>query len=353
MAGARVAMESPVKLTDVARLAGVHPATASRALNVRTRGLVNRETAKRVLSAAADLGYRPNRIARGLKTNRSYTVGVLIPDLTNPLFPPMLRGIEDRLQEAEYTTLIANTDNQPEREALHIETMRARQVDAIITATAHGHHPAIDELGTDGMPVVLLNRWLPDLAVSSAAPDDRVGQRLAVEHLIDLGHRRIAYLAGPEDLSTGFERRAGFIEAMRRAGQEQDQSLVGVGAWYSVAEGVRLTRQLLDSERDFTAIAAANDLFALAALDLLAERGLGCPEKVSVVGFNDMPFAARFQPPLTTIRISHYEMGAAAADLVLERLHEPDAEIRHLRLEPTLVIRESTGPPDSSAKAPS
>ena len=351
MAAARVAMNSPVKLRDVARLAGVHPATASRALNEETRGLVNRETARRVSDAAADLGYRPNRIARGLKTNRSYTVGVLIPDLTNPLFPPMLRGIEDRLEEAGYTPLIANTDNQPEREARHTETMRARQVDAIITATARRYHRAINELSTDGMPVVLLNRWLPGVAISSATPDDRAGQRLAVQHLIDLGHRRIAYLAGPEDLSTGSERKAGFIEAMRLAGREPDRSLIAVGVGYSVAEGLRLTRQLLDSKRDFTAIAAANDLFALAALDLLAERGLGCPGKVSAVGFNDMPFAARFQPPLTTIRIPHYEMGAAAADLALERLQDPDAEPRHLRLEPTLVIRESAAPPDSAARA--
>jgi LacI family transcriptional regulator len=344
MPSARVGLDSPVTLRDVARLAGVHPGTASRALNEDTRELVNGETARKVMSAAADLGYRPNPMARGLKTNRSYTIGVLIPDLTNPLFPPMLRGIEDRLEEAGYTPLIANTDNQPEREALHTATMRARQVDGIIAATARQDHRAINALSTNGLPVVLLNRWLPGVGISSATPDDRVGQRLAVEHLIDLGHQRIAYLAGPQDLSTGSERKAGFIEAMGSAGLEADQSLLAVGAGYSEAEGARLTRQLLDSRRDFTAIAAANDLFALAALDVLAERGFRCPNKVSMVGFNDMPFAARFQPPLTTIRIPHYEIGAGAADLVLERLQDPDVAPRHLRLQPTLVIRKSTGP---------
>src|SRR5262245_26461597 len=135
-----------VTLRDVARVADVHPGTASRALNAETRGLVNAETARRVLAAAEELGYRPNPIARGLKTNRSYTIGVLIPDLTNPLFPPILRGIEDRLEEDGYTPLMANTDNDPERERIDWQAMRARQVDGIIAATAHRDHVLLDEI---------------------------------------------------------------------------------------------------------------------------------------------------------------------------------------------------------------
>src|SRR5919198_949134 len=136
MAARNMRLAGPVTLRDVAKAAGVHPATASRALNAATRALVNAATAERVVKAAEELGYLPNPIARGLKTNRSYTVGVLIPDLTNPLFPPILRGIEDRLDEAGYTPLIANTDNDPERERVDWRTMRARQVDGIIAATA-------------------------------------------------------------------------------------------------------------------------------------------------------------------------------------------------------------------------
>src|SRR5215211_8545489 len=166
-------------LRDVARIAGVHPATASRALNEETRALVNEETARRVLRAAADVGYRPNPIARGLKTNRSYTVGVLIPDLTNPLFPPILRGIEDKLDEAGYTALVANTDNDPERELLDCQAMRARQVDGIIAATARRDHALLDEVLAAGLELVLVNRWLPDAAISSATADDRKGLRLA------------------------------------------------------------------------------------------------------------------------------------------------------------------------------
>src|SRR5918995_3941849 len=158
MASSNVRPGAPVTLRDVARVAGVHPATVSRALNEETRALVNEETARRVLKAAEKLGYRPNPIARGLKTNRSYMIGVLIPDITNPLFPPILRGIEDRLEEDGYTPLMANTDNDPERERIDWETMRSRQVDGIVAATADRTDPLVEEIVDSGLDVVLVNR---------------------------------------------------------------------------------------------------------------------------------------------------------------------------------------------------
>jgi LacI family transcriptional regulator len=334
----------PATLRDVARLAGVHPATVSRALNEETRSLVNEDTAQRVLRAATELGYRPNPIARGLKTNRSYTVGVLVPDLTNPLFPPILRGIEDKLDEAGYIALVANTDNDPERELFDCQAMRARQVDGIIAATARRDHTLLDEVLASGLELVLVNRWLPDAAISSATADDRKGLRLAVEHLVELGHRRIAHLAGPLDYSTGVERHAGYLEGMREAGLERDPELVLFGQVFTEAEGARLCRELLDRGTRFTAIAAGNDLLALGCYDVFEERGIECPAEVSVVGFNDMPFADRFQPPLTTIHIPHQQIGMAAADLMLERLTKSDGRPRHVRLEPALVVRASTAP---------
>jgi len=337
-----------VTLRDVARVAGVHPATVSRALNEETRALVNEETARRVLKAAETLGYQPNPIARGLKTNRSYTIGVLIPDLTNPLFPPILRGIEDLLETAGYTPLTANTDNDPERELLDLQTMRARQVDGIIAATARRDHRLHDALLEAGLELVLVNRRQEELPVSSATADDRLGMRLAVEHLLSLGHKRIAHLAGPLDYSTGLDRHDSFLETMRSAGIEPDPELVLVSEAFTESEGARLCGELMDRGRDFTAVAAANDLLALGCLDVFAERGRQCPEEISVVGFNDMHFAARFQPPLTTIHIPHYEIGKAAGELMLERLQEPDSPPREIRLEPHLVVRESTGPPRDS-----
>jgi LacI family transcriptional regulator len=334
-----------VTLRDVARVAGVHPATVSRALNEETRALVNEETARRVLKAAEKLAYQPNPIARGLKTNRSYTIGVLIPDLTNPLFPPILRGIEDRLETAGYTPLTANTDNDPERELLDLQTMRARQVDGIIAATARRDHRLHDALLEAGLELVLVNRRQEQLPVSSATADDRLGMRQAVEHLLSLGHTRIAHVAGPLDYSTGFDRHDSFFETMRSAGVEPDPELVLVAEAFTESEGARLCAELMDRGHELTAVAAANDLLALGCLDVFADRGRLCPQEISVVGFNDMPFAARFQPPLTTIHIPHYEIGKAAGELMLERLQDGDSPPREIRLEPHLVVRDSTAPP--------
>jgi LacI family transcriptional regulator len=334
-----------VTLRDVARVAGVHPATVSRALNEETRPLVNEETAKRVLKMAEQLGYQPNSIARGLKTNRSYTIGVLIPDLTNPLFPPILRGIEDRLETAGYTPLIANTDNDPERELLDSQTMRARQVDGIIAATARRDHRLHDALLEAGIELVLVNRRQEQLPVSSATADDRMGMRISVEHLLSLGHTRIAHLAGPLDYSTGLDRHESFCDTMHAAGLEPDPALVLVAEAFTESEGARLCGQLLAGGRDFSAVAAANDLLALGCYDVFAERGVRCPDDVSVVGFNDMPFAARFSPPLTTIHIPHYEIGKAAAELMLERLQNGESRPRDIRLESSLIARESTARP--------
>jgi LacI family transcriptional regulator len=340
--------EGRVTLKDVARRAGVHPGTASRALNTETRALVNGDTAARVLDAAEELGYRPNPIARGLKTSRSYTVGVLIPDLTNPLFPPIVRGIQDRLEEAAYTPLIANTDNDPDRERADIEAMRARQVDGLITATARRDHGLPPDLERLALPVVLVNRRLEDGARPSVVADDRKGVGLAVEHLVSLGHRRIAHLAGPQELSTGHLRHEGFVEAMQAAGIEPDPDLTIVGSAFVESEGERLCRELLDRGPEVSAIVAGNDLMAIGCYDVFVERGIDCPGQISVVGYNDMPFVGWFDPPLTTVRLPHYEIGARAAELLLDQLRDPEIEPAQVLFEPELVIRGSTAAPPAS-----
>jgi LacI family transcriptional regulator len=334
-----------VTLRDVARMAGVHPGTVSRALNADTRSLVNPATAQRVLDVAEQLGYRPNPIARGLKTNRSMTVGVLVPDLMNPLFAAIVRGIEDRLAPAGYTLLITNTDNDLERERTDFEAMRARQVDGLITATAQRDHRLITEVVGLDAKIVLVNRSVDDNALPAVTVDDRAGARLAVEHLLALGHRRIAHLAGPRDVSTGFRRHHGFVETMRDHGVEVDPELVLFSNGFIEPEGARVCRELIARGAGFTAIVAGNDLMALGCYDALAEHGLRCPQDVSVVGFNDMPFADRFQPALTTVRIPHYEIGAAGAELMLALLSGEDVPPRQILLDPELVVRDSSAPP--------
>ncbi len=331
-----------VTLRDVARRAGVHAGTASRALNPETRSLVNPDTATKVIQAAEDLGYRPNPIARGLKTNKSFTIGVLIPDLTNPLFPPIVRGIEDSLAKVGYTVLLANSDNDPEKERLHFETMKGRQVEGFIMATAERDHPLIEDAIAADVPIVLVNRTVDSSEAFAVITDDAKGTSLAVDHLIGLGHTRIAHIVGPERYSTGKARRQGFVKAMKRAGLEPDSKIIRFTRTFTEAEGARVFRKLLDEGKDFTAVVAGNDLLALGCYDVLAEVGLRCPDDISIVGFNDIPFLDKLRPPLTTIRIPHYEIGVRATELVLRRLQDPGAEPITLLLEPALVVRGST-----------
>jgi LacI family transcriptional regulator len=299
------------------------------------------------MEAAAALGYRPNPIARGLKTNRSFTIGVLIPDLTNPLFPPIVRGIEDALAQAGYTALLANSDNDPDKERLHFETMKDRQVEAFIMATAERDHPLIEDAIAQDVPIVLVNRTVDSSRAFAVITDDRRGTALAVKHLVDLGHTRIAHIVGPERYSTGQARHAGFIDALNRAGMKPDRQIIRFTHNFTESEGARVFRKLLDDGKDFSAVFAGNDLLALGCYDVISEVGLRCPDDISIVGFNDIPFLDKLRPPLTTIRIPHYEIGVRATELVLQRLRDPSASPVTLLLEPELVVRGSTAPPRS------
>jgi LacI family transcriptional regulator len=334
--------DPPVTLRDVATRAGVHPATASRALNPETRILVSEDTAQRVLEAAEALGYSPNPVARSLRTRRSHTVGVLIPDLNNPLFPPIVRGLEDRLAANGYVALIGNTDSDDQRERMVFDQMRARHVDGLVLATARLRHPLLAEASRADLPVVLINRLAQDYSFPSVSVDNERGVRMAVGHLAALGHRRIAHIAGPQETSTGLSRYRGFVTAMESGGLPVDGDLVVFAKSFTVEEGERCSRLLLDRGAGCTAIAAGNDMLAVGCYGALDEAGLSCPEDISVVGFNDMPFIDRLRPPLTTIRFPHYQVGTEAAQLLLERIAEHAGPVKILYLAPELVIRGST-----------
>lgn len=331
---------------DVAKAVGVHPSTVSRVLNPATRHMVTSDMARRVSEAARALGYHRNALAHSLRTRRSSTVGVVIPDITNPVFPPILRGIEDALAVVGYTAIIANTDGAPDRDAMVLEHMLARRVDGLILATARRKDPAIERCVAEEIPLVLINRTTSkESSLPSVVNDDAGGIGLTVSHLSGLGHRRIAHVAGPQDLSTGVERHRGFLAAMKRAGLKVDAQLVAIAGAYTEREGQRAMFALLDRKKRFTAVVAANDLLAIGCYDALIARGLSCPRDVSVTGFNDMPFVDKLSPPLTTVRIQHYEMGVQAAKILLERINDPDSRRVDQKLEPSLVVRGSTARP--------
>ena len=338
-------IKSRANIKDVASRAGVHPSTVSRVLNPATRSMVSETLAQEITRIADELGYRRNPIASGLRTNRTYTVGVIIPDLTNPVFPPIVRGVEHTLDSAGYIAILADSGSRRRSEKALIENMKARQVDGLILAAANRKDPLVDQCIDQGIPLVLVNRTVDKHNVAAVINDDELGIDLALAHLVELGHRAIAYIGGPQRTSTGYARYRAFRKTAKKAGIPVTQALIVNARDFTESAGQAALHELTNRGKPFTAIVTANDLLALGCYDALAELGLRCPDDVSITGFNDMPFVDRFSPSLTTIHIPHDELGVQAAQLLLERIQNPDAPAKQIRLAPRIVVRASTSAP--------
>ncbi|MFF2632631.1 LacI family DNA-binding transcriptional regulator [Microbacterium sp. NPDC058021] len=337
-------MAKRVTLDDVAAHAGVHKATASRALNERTQHQVNGETLKRVRRAARDLGYQPDVVARSLRTASTRTIGIIIPDLMNPIFPPLVRGIEHFLQPRGYSVLITNTDGFDHAESAAFDSLMQRRVDGFILAT--GRLAAQDFLADArqrGVRIVMANRDAEG-GFPVVTADNASGISAAVHHLVGLGHRCITHLGGPDDFST-----------TRARAQAFTQSATGAGVSSEVVANVALTAEAGERAMDMliarggpraTAIVAGNDLVALGVLRSMRAHGLRCPQDISVVGFNDMPFAGDFSPSLTTVRVPLREIGIEAARTLLAAIEGPEGARQErvmITLPVSLIVRESTG----------
>lgn len=326
-------------IKQIADAAGVHPSTVSRALDPKKRHLVAEEVAKRIVSQAEALGYQPNRLAANLRLGRSDLIGVLLPDIANPVFAPILGGIAETLSAEGYAPIVADAGNSSSQQVSFVETLLSQRVDGLILATVSRDDELVGFCIRRGLPVILVNRSEARDRVSSVVSDDDMGMRLAVDHLVELGHHHIAHIAGPLSTSTGALRREGFERAMSRHGLT---GIVREAAGYTREAGAQAASYLLASSDKVTAIAAANDLLALGVLDALKGRGLRCPDDMSLVGHNDMPLMDVVSPPLTTVRIEHREMGRIAARMLVDTIKSGSAEVRHVVLRPELVVRNST-----------
>jgi LacI family transcriptional regulator len=333
----------PVTLKELAARAGVHPSTVSRVVNEDPSLRIAAETRARIEALVAETGYRPNGLARSLKLRQSFMVAVVIPDVTNPLFAGIFRGIEDVALQRGYNVILCNTDGSPERERSHLEALHARRVDGVIMASATLADRAVERLRQLRMPFALVNRY-SDASDPWVGSDDRAGGRVATEHLISLGHRRIGHLAGPERISTARERRLGYLEALAAAGIPPDDSLV-VEASFMEEPGARAMERLLDLPRPPSAVFAVNDMAAVGAHAAVLRRGLRIPEDISLVGYDDVPLAAQLDPPLTTVHVPPAEFGRGAAEILFEQLDSGAPSRRRIVFEPRLVVRESTAPP--------
>jgi LacI family transcriptional regulator len=332
-------------IKDVASRCGVHPSTVSRALNPTMNHLVAPAVTKRIRAAAATLGYRQNVTAAGLRTGRSGLIGVLAPDIADPGFPPILSAVTEALGAEGYATIVADVGADRARQQQLVERLIARGVDGLVLATVTLDDPVVRHCLDASIPVVLLNRTDSGRRLPAVVTDDAAGMRLAVDHLVALGHVRIGHIAGPQQVSTGALRRAGFKTAASRAGLPARNIRIETASAYTREEGRLATQRLLDRKAAPTAIVAANDLLALGVYDALATRGLRCPLDISVVGHNDMPYVDMLSPPLTTVRIAQRNMGKEAARLLLEEIAGPVELRERVVLAPQLVVRGSTAAP--------
>ena len=324
----------------VADAAGVHRSTASRALNPDTAHLLSTAVAKRIQAASAALGYRRDLLAASLRTRRSGLVGIMVPDLANPVFGPVLAGIEAVLGVSGYTSLIVNSDDD-DYLARATENLIARRIEGMVLATARKNDRSLAVCLEAGMPTVMINRAEDEPSVSAVISDDVEGMELAVGHLLSLGHRAIGHIAGPANLSTGVRRRAGFEATMAQAGLTGP---IVTAVSFTRAAGLTAAHELMAHQR-LTAIAAANDMLALGAYQALADLGLSCPGDMSITGHNDMPMVDMVQPPLTTVRIHPEQIGRDAAELLLAHIRDPAAIVTVRMRPPEFVLRASTSPP--------
>lgn len=330
-------------IRDIADMVGVHHSTVSRALNVDQKQKISPKVVRAVEKAAEKLGYLPNIAASTLRRNRSFVVGLLVPDITNPIFPPIIRGIQDIADSEGFTVITSNTDDDPDKERDAFRSMRGRGVEGIIIATARLSDPTVDECIKYQIPFVLVNRTVRNDGVNAVILDERSGVRAAMQHLRDLGHTRIACVAGPAETSTGVERLEGYRNFMKI--NELDCDLVEGTAKYTIEEGHAACVRLLEHDDSFTAVYAGNDLIALGCIDALQEAGRLVPRDISVVGTNDMPMLSRMVPALTTINTPLYKMGCQSATTLFEDIKGNSNDSLVLRMQPRLVVRESTAPP--------
>jgi LacI family transcriptional regulator len=327
-------------IKHVAARAGVSFTTVSHVLNGTRR--VSDSARQRVEQAVLELGYAPSAVARALKMSETRILGVLVPNIINPFFAELTRGIEDCCRHAGYSVFLCNSDDDPERQGRYLQTLLERRVDGLLLAAPAGDSEALAKrLGAVQVTKVVIDRAIEGLAADLVRVDHQAGARIAVEHLLSLGHRRIACLSGPSQFAVSRSRVAGWREALAKAGIHVDEDLLLEGE-FSAAVGHARTQRLL-ARGDVTAIFASNDLLAIGALRAAAEAGVSVPQDLSVIGFDGIELGAYMHPALCTVGHPIRAIGEMAATVLIDGitggLHEP----REVVLEPQLMLRASTG----------
>ncbi|OGU54971.1 MAG: LacI family transcriptional regulator [Ignavibacteria bacterium RBG_13_36_8] len=327
-------------LKDVAKLAGVSTATVSRVINGSEK--VNNDTKKKVLKAVKALDFKPSRVAQRLrfKDGKRKLIGLIVPDIQNPFYVDVVKGVEDISYKHDYAILMCNFAQEEAKENLYIDLMRAESVDGLIVAPVHEKDPKVIGLIRSGLPTVCVDRGVEDEHVDIVVVDNIQGAFNAVELLISKGHKRIAYIAGLPNIPTTTLRLKGYTAALKKYKIKVDEQLIRFGN-SKHESGKRLAAELLEMKNPPTALFTGNNLITLGALETIHTKGLKIPEEVAIIGFDDMPWSISLNPPLTAVSQPGYDIGRSAAEMLFQRIADPTRGNIKLELKTKLVIRNS------------
>jgi DNA-binding LacI/PurR family transcriptional regulator len=331
-----------VTIYDIAKQAGVSIATVSKVIN--NNGRISEKTTTNIIRIMQELNYQPSVVASALAGKQTYTLGLLLPDLGNLFFAEIARSIEDRAHELGFNLMICNTDNNLDKEEGYISLLKQKSVDGIIIATGVRNDGILKQLIQQNLPIALIARDMPALAVDIVLVDDFIGGYLATSYLIENGHRHIAVIAEDTRVMSSKERIRGYRHALEEAGLTFNSDLIYISD-FNIESGRAIAGQLLDSTDTPTAIFACNDLLAIGVIQAAREKGLHVPGDLSVVGFDDTMLATIIDPPLTTIAQPIQDMGHQVVDLITRSINGVSATKQRVVLTPELIVRSSVSKP--------
>lgn len=335
----RIDPSKQTTIKEVALEAGVSIATVSRVLNEQAG--VSTELSEQVQAAVRKLNYRPNGIARALKISKSRCIGLIIPDIENPFFPALVRGVEDAAQKQGYAVILCNTDGKPDEEKAYLKFLLSKQVDGILFVGNLNYEKNKHWLSTLPVPFVLLDRPMPGAPFPTVLVDNELGALLAVNHLIEEGRRHIGIITGKSHSATSNERIHGALQSLKNHGYFFDEQLLSTG-YFTFDGGYMAAEKLISSGHEFDAIFVANDMMAIGAIECLRKYGKQVPNDVAVVGFDDIRMAEWYQPSLTTVKQPVYDMGQVAVRIMVEQIKGVGNGDQHRILKPELIIRQSS-----------
>ncbi len=328
-------------LKAVAEHSKVSIATVSRVINNDPK--VSRETVLKVQASIAALEYKPNRVAQRLRSSNSKTklLGLIIPDIQNPFFVDVVRGVEDYAYQNNFAVMIGNFGQDEKKEKLYLDIFQSENIDGLIVAPIHGKDKGIENLVKKDIPVVCIDRGLTEIDVDVVKVDNETGAFNAIEHLLSIGHRRIAFISGNFKIPTYIERLSGYKKALEKYGVSYDDNLV-FARNSDYKSGFEIANKILELEQRPTAIFSGNNLLTLGALEAIHAQNIRIPEEISIIGFDDMPWSISLNPPLTAVRQPGFDMGRKAAEMLYERIVNPSKEKENVILKTELMLRKST-----------